>query len=191
MIHILATAPTGREFATADAINNLGGMAVVPRTVEEIRDKKRKHIMAELPAMHNYMFLSVTASQWHQINGGVMIRLESGHLKRVMVRTVRDILPQEWPRVQLFVAEIEMDYQHRMASIEHAAWEAAHPGTRPYLAPYNIGEKLPLLGGDLEAYFVRSLGTADAPMIEAEITMFGGPVRVTLDPAKVEKWAAE
>jgi len=192
MIYILATTNTGREFATSDAINDMGGHAVVPRTIDEIRDKKtRKHIMAEMPALARYMFLAISADQWHQIKDGVMIRLPNGTRKRSPITKVDEILPKEWERVKDFFAEIEMDYQYRTALLDDEEWQAQHPGPRKYLAPYNVADKLHLLGGDLQARFVQSLGTVDAPMIEAEVMMFGREVKVKVEPDKVRKWAAE
>ena len=190
MMYILAYAPSGKEFATADAINALGALAVVPRKVEETRNKERKHVIIESPALPNYMFLSISERIWHKIMAGMLVKGKTTH-----IHTVAEIGSKEWERVQNFLAEVEMDYQYRMALIEDREWQSRHPGPppseRPYIAPYNVEEKLHLLGGDLEARFIQSLGTQAAPMIEVEVTMFGRPVKAKVEPDKVKRWAAE
>lgn len=203
-LHILARVRSGHEFSTAEAINAmlhrpdpegdlrpLGAVAIVPRTVNDVRDKKRNLVPTEQPALHGYMFLKIREQHWHRVKSGLWLQMPNGTRKRGGVHMVDEIPEKEWRGVQRFAAEIEMDYQHRMAEIDDRQWVKEHPGPRMYLAPYNVADKLHLLGGDLEARFVKSLGTVDAPMIEAEVMLMGRAVKVTTSPDKVEKWAAE
>ena len=175
MIRILASTSHKREFDVADAIAALGGYPIAPRTVEEARDKDRKHVLKELPVLPGYLFIALRPNLWHTIKDGV--RIKSGRL--VPVYRQADIGPKEWSRVQDFAARVEADYQHRMAMLQE--------GPRQYVAPYRVEERLHILGGDLEARFKRSLGTTDAPMIEAELTMFGREITVKLHPDAVGK----
>ena len=174
MIHILASTSTRYEFATAEAINDMGGIAIVPRTLEIARDAKRNRTTEDKPVLGGYMFLALTPSLWHRIKDGI---LAQG--RRIPIWHRADIGPREWLRVQAFAAEVEADYQYRAAMVD----DMGRP--RQYLAPYNVADKLHILGGDLEARFIRSLGTVDAPMIEASVTMFGREITVKLDADKV------
>lgn len=172
--YLLAYAPRGTEFEVADAIDALGGFAVVPRKVELVRlPKQRRPSIVESPVLPNYVFARMTAEQWQQARAD-----------RLIFSTVAWMGPNEWKRVQAFAARAEQDYQVRMAQIE--------AGER--LSEYSAGDALQLLGEPLGARMgiFRRVIEGRVPMIEAElqgVTLFGKPVMVTVDPVMARKAA--
>ena len=174
MMRLLAYAPTGREFATSDALNDIGASAICPRKVNLIRlPKQRRPQIVEEPFLRGYMFCTMTAAQWHQAKRD-----------NITFTTCREIGPGEWRNVQAFAARVEQDYQYRMAQIE--------AGNR--LSEYNPGDALEILGGVMQGHMATFLRLHDGkvPMIEAQIAdmeLLGKPIRVTLDPINARRIA--
>lgn len=205
-LYLLCTTATGQEFAVAEGLAGMGIDATVPRKAEEQRDKKqRKDVLVELPVLSNYLFLAISEADWHRISAGVWLTSTRWHAKfprlittrkRVMIHRACPISQAEWDiNCRPFFAAVEQDYLVRMdmaeAEIMNAKWDKDRPEPRKYLAPYNIDDRLGLLGGALQARFKRARGTLDAPLIEAEVMLFGREVKLTVAPDHVKGIAAE
>ena len=174
MTYLLAYAPAKTEFAVAEAINEIGALAVCPRKVELVRlAKRRRPEIEESPVLPNYLFCAMSYQQWHQCIAD-----------RIIFDTVKWIGPHEWARVQAYAARVEQDYQHRMAQIE----------ARERLSEYEPGDALKLLGGTFQGKMAvfRRMIEGKVPMIEAEMLGFqllGRSVTVTVDPVLARKAA--
>jgi len=183
VIHILASAKTHHEFATADAINDLGGCAIVPRKVI-IRDNKPIFT----PFMPNYIFLALTEAQWHEFHAGPLYWMKpqrNGEPVRTILppfRKVLDILPRTWADFQDFAVRAEMACQRRLDQ-----WET---GLR--VASYRRGDILqiigPLLGGQLNDPVAEFLHMDAQGRIVAKVRgveILGKPVNVALRPDQI------
>lgn len=184
MIYLLASVSRGAEFRTADAINDLGALAVSPRKVDMIRlPKQRRPQLVESPVFSNYLFCALTDHDYHRA------RLPMRFMGEVVqpIRPVRVITPGEWwGNVQCCLQRIEIDYQRRMEQYE--------AGVR--LEEYQPGDALQILAGIFEgkAASFRRLIDGKVPMIEAELMdlqILGRSVTVTVDPIKARRIAAE
>ena len=187
MIYLLCYAPPALAFVTADAINDLGFLAVAPRMVVMRRDKiNHKYTPDDAPALDGYIFAAMPEPEWHRVRGSLR---HDG--KRLALHRLEDIDPRQWVRVQTCVQRIEADYQRTMGDYERQQ----HDGKpRPYVCPYDVGDAIKLLGGEMQdtmARYTRLLLIDGVPVIEAEVQMFGQAVRVKVDPVKTERWAAE
>lgn len=187
MIYLLCYAPPSLAFATADAINDMGFLAVAPRMVVMDRNRKTdKRFVTDAPALDGYIFAAMPEPEWHRVRGSLR---HDG--KCLALHRLEDIDPRQWVRVQACVQRIEADYQRAMGDYERQQ----HDGKpRPYVCPYNVGEAIKLLGGEMQntlARFKRLVLVNGVPVIEAEVQMFGQAVPVKVDPVKTERWAAE
>ena len=189
MIHILASTSTRYEFATADAINDMGGIAIVPRQVT-ILDGKAVY----RPFLPNYMFLALSEAQWHDFHTARLFWLKpqrNGDPVRTILppfRKVLDLLPRTWADFQGFAQRAEMACQRRID--QHEA------GMR--VASYRRGDKLQIIGdlldGQLHGQIAEFLHLDQQGRIVATVKgvqMMGKPIRVTLQPGQVEGMAAE
>ena len=171
MIRILAYTRAGREFETADALNELGALAISPRKVETIRlPKQRRPQVVESPFLSNYLFCAMDPDHWHEAKRD-----------NIAFTICRDIGPHEWRNVQAFAQRIEADYQYRMEQID--------AGDR--LAEYTAGDALQILGGIMAGYMAtfRRLHEGTIPMIEAVIEGGYRPVKIMLDPINARRLA--
>ena len=187
MIRILGYAPASQIFATVEAINDMGAYAVSPRKVVMVRhEKNHRWDATDAPALETYLFAQMTEADWHRIQSGLFVQG-----KRVILRKVVDLSDRQWDRVTEFAQRVEMDYQHEMERIEMDRF-ASTP--RPYVCPYDVGEALMLLDGELRGHmvrFTRSIEAGGVPVIEAEMQIMGQAVKVKVDPVKVKRWASE
>lgn len=180
-LHILAYCPRGHEFDLADAINEGGGLAVVPRKVELVRlPKQRRPQIVESPLLPNYLFAALSPDQWHNAPRELS--------------TVKFIGPNEWRRVRDFAARVEMDYQNRMADLERQmAAQKQDQHRRIFLSEYAPGDTLEILGGVMQGYMAtfKRLHEGAVPMIEAEVqlTLMGRPVTARIDPIMARRVA--
>ena len=183
MIYILASTSLNREFATADAINDIGGHAIVPRRVV-ITDKGP----AYRPFMPNYLFLALTERMWSRIlHRNRDCILVDNHRILPPPRHLDDILPRTWSSFQDFAHRAEVECQKRVEQ-----WE-----TGLQVARYRPGDKLRIVGemlqGQLSGHFARFL-RMDKGRIVAEVegmTMMGKPFSVVVDAGQVRGIAAE
>lgn len=171
--YLLAYTAAGHEFETAEAINAMGALAVVPRKVEAIRLPKRRYAEAVIsPVLPNYLFLAMSPEQWHQAQAD-----------RIIFATVKWIGPNEWRRVQAYAERVEQDYMLRMEQIE----------ARERVSEYDPGQALQLLGGafrDSLAVFRRIVEGGKFPMVEYEVKgvrLLGKPIIGEIDPVLVRK----
>lgn len=181
MIHALLHTTAGREFAIADAINDMGAWATAPRALHRERDANRKWVTKDIPALASYLFAAMTTDEWHRMNAGIMI---NGH--RIKPRTIAHIVRQEWTGVQVFAARVEQDYLFAA----EAQTRAASAGQR-YVCPYRPGDAIQLLGDTLRdtmARFTRAYQDGGQDMIEAEMQIMGRPVKVKARPDAVAAW---
>ena len=188
-LRILAITKRGAEFATADAINDMGGMAVVPRQVTIIPAKGDQPARYDYrPFLPNYLFLSLTEAQWYQCRQDRLFIAREG-VRTILpeFRRVLDILPATWADFQGFADRAEMACNLRIEQFE--------TGLR--VARYRPGDRLRIVGDLLDgqlrdrlARFVRM----DGGKVIAEVdgmTMLGKPVTARLDGWDVEGIAAE
>lgn len=179
MMHILAHAHRSYEFQTADAINDMGGFAVVPRKVE-IVTKDGKTDYEYRPFLPNFIFCALTEEQWHTIN-----RKRLFGLKGILppIRKELDILARSWGDFQGFAERSETECSVRIEKFE----------TGQKVARYRKGDMIRIIGADmldgqLKDKLARFLKINGAGQIEAEVQgveMFGKPVQVRLGPGDV------
>jgi hypothetical protein len=180
MIHILASTANRHEFNTADAINEAGGIAIVPRRVDIVDGQP-----VYRPFLPNYMFLALTEAQWHEFHNGPLYWMKpqrSGEPVRTILppfRKVLDILPRTWADFQGFAQRAEMACERRMEQ-----WE-----TGLKVARYRKGDKLEILGGllfgQLQGQIGEFLHLDGHGNIVAKLEMMGKPIKATLQPGDV------
>jgi hypothetical protein len=186
VIHILASTRPHYEFAIADAINDQGGIAIVPRRLD-IVDKRPVY----RPFLPNYMFLALTEQQWHLFHGGPLYWMKprrNAEPQRAVLppfRKVLDILPATWGQFQGFAERAETACDRRMEQ-----WE-----TGIKVARYRKGDKLQILGGllfgQLHGQIGEFLHLDGHGNIVARLEFMGKPITATLDPKDVRGMAAE
>lgn len=190
ILRILATAPRGREFAIADAIDALGGLAVVPRqvTITEAKDGKAA-IYDYRPFLQNFLFLSLDALLWHRIQTrakGCILRTDDGRILPPPRRQL-DILPRTWADFQGFADRAELACELRIEQHETGA----------QVARYRQGDILRILGDLLDGQLRDKLAkfiSMEGGKIVVEVQgmdMMGKPLLARLDGWDVEGVAAE
>ena len=184
-LHLLAYAPRGQEFEIAEAVNDLGGMAVAPRRVDIVDGKPLYR-----PFLPNYIFLAMGDLLWHQIRtrqkGFLLVGKNGRPLAPPWIKD--NILPRTWGDFQDFAERSEFACQRRMEQ-----WET---GLR--VASYELGDILEiagdLLAGQIKDCFAEFLHLDNQGRIVAKIQgaeMMGKPIIATIDPRRVTKIAAE
>lgn len=178
MIYILASTKRAAEFDTADAINAMGGVAVVPRRVDIITRKDGKRAWEYRPFLPNYLFLTMPAPMWHQIN---FYRLFGPDGILPPVRKQLELLPRTWSQFQDFAQRAETACDRRIEQFE----------ADMKVATYRRGEKLRILGdmldGQLRDKLATFMGLDKQGRIIAEVPgleIMGKPVKVTLQPTQ-------
>jgi hypothetical protein len=189
MIYVLASARPSYEFTTARAINDMGGIAIVPRRVDVVDGKP-----VYRPFLPNYMFLALTEAQWHQFHTGRLFHdkpQRNGDPIRTILpefRKVLDLLPRTWGQFQAFADRAEMACLRRIDQ-----WE-----TGLKVAAYRRGDKLRIIGdmldGQLSGRMAEFMALDTQGRIVVKVTgmeMMGKPVMATLKPGQIEGIAAE
>ena len=188
MIHILASTRPHHEFATAAAINAMGGIAIVPRRCDVIDGQP-----VYRPFLPNYMFLAISERQWHEFHAGPMFHdrpRKNGATRTILppFRKVLDILPRTWGQFQEFAERAEFACQRRLDQ-----WE-----TGIKVARYRKGDKLQIIGdlldGQLSGHIAEFMHLDKRGRIVATVQgveMLGKPITVRLEPGDVQGIAAE
>lgn len=189
MIHILASARPHYEFATARAINDLGGIAIVPRRVDMVDGAQ-----VYRPFLPNYMFLALTEGQWHQFHGARLFwdkpRRNGDPVRTILpeFRKVLDLLPRTWGDFQAFADRAEQACLRRIEQYE----------TGLKVAAYRRGDKLRIVGnmldGQLAGHMAEFMALDTQGRIVVKVVgmeMMGKPVTATLKPGQVQGIAAE
>lgn len=184
-LHLLIATRARYEFATEDAINDAGAMAVVPRRVEIIPAKDGKPERTEYrPLIPRMMFLACTEAEWHKFNGG---RLFNGGKLLPPIRREIEILPRAWADFQGFAARAEQECQYRIG---------LHEAGRK-VRNYRRGDVLRIIGSDmLEGQLRDQLARfvkldKGKVVVETGVVIMGKPVMARLDPGQVTGMAAE
>lgn len=180
MTFILASARSSYEFRSADAINDMGGYAVVPRRIEITKRKDGGWDTDYRPFLPNFLFVSVTEEMWFSLTRK---RLFSAGTILPPIRRQLDILPRTWADFTAFAQRAELACDLRLE--QHEA------GLK--VARYRKGDMLRIIGdelltGQLQDKLAKFIGVNAAGQIEAEvqdITMMGKPVTVRLGPGDV------
>lgn len=185
MIHILAATRNRFEFATADAINEAGGIAIVPRRVWFDTEGATNFA----PFLPGYIFLALSEAQWHEFHNGPLYapKYRNGEaIGRAILppfRKVLDILPRTWADFQGFAARAEAECLRRIDQHE----------TGLKAAKYRKGDRLRIFGdlmyGQLRdhiAEFQRLDPQGRVIATVPSVTMLGKPMTVTLQPGQVE-----
>ena len=194
-LRILATAPRNHEFAIAAAIDSMGGLAIVPRQVVISYDKTGKQVSYDYrPFLPNYVFLSLTEAQWHQIKAERLFHMKpskDGEPIRTILpelRRVLDILPRTWQHFTEFSERAELACNLRIEQHERGV----------AVRRYKQGDVLRIVGDDLMGGQLRDklarFMRLDGEKIVAEVQgmdMMGKPLTATLDGWNVEGIAAE
>jgi hypothetical protein len=136
-LHILARTHSGKEFATAKAINDLGAYALVPRKVSIIPAKDGKPERIEYsPLLPRLMFLACTEDQWHQFSAK---RLHGPNGILPPIRRELVILPRTWSSFQDFAARADQECEYRRGMHEQGR----------KVRNYRPGDMLRIIGGDM------------------------------------------
>lgn len=185
MGYIVATTKSNFEFRTADAINDAGGFAVVPRRVEIVKDKAGKVSYDYRPFLPNFIFCAISEQQWHEYQTKRLFGT-SGILP--LMRRELDILPRTWIDFQGFAERAE-----RACDLRIEQFEAGRRAWR-----YRKNDMIEIIGSEVlngqlkgcMARFVRIDGKGRIEAIVDGVTIMGKPVRVAVDPGDV-RMAAE
>lgn len=189
----LAYATSGKEFEVADKLASLGFTVWCGRRIDFIRKGKRRRPEAvEKPKLPNYLFLTLTPDEWHDLR-----RREVKHLAQTMYQlTARDIagrppvknkegvlIDPGWIGLAAFKEQVDAAHAEgqRIAKNNDIA----------EMAQYRAGQRLVDLTGtfaDVCLTFRRMVERAHEtyPKVEADMEMFGRMTRVYLDPISVK-----
>ncbi len=170
----LAYAASGREFEVETALTELNFDVWCGRTVEFIRaGKERRAEAQEKPKLPNYLFLSLTVDEWHELR-----KSQIKHLAKTMMMLRRD-------------DERQLD---KFKAMVHAGLEEgrriAKSNDRAKMVEFTAGQELiDLKGrfGEQALKFRKIVERAHQlyPLIQAETEMMGQTVLVELDPLDV------
>ena len=184
-LYLLARTHSRHEFATADAINDLGAVAVVPRKVAIIPAKDGKGERIEYtPLLPRMMFLACTEQQWHTFSAK---RLHGPLGILPPIRRELEILPRTWASFQDFAARAEQECEYRLG---------LHEAGRK-VRNYRPGDMLRIIGGDLlDGQLRDQLGKfvkldRGRVVVETGVMLMGKPVVARLEPGDVMGVAAE
>ena len=180
-LYLLARTHASAEFATADAINDAGGFAVVPRAVSIVPAKDGKPERVEYrPLLPRMLFLACTEAQWHLF---ATKRLHGPQGILPPIRRELDILPRTWADFQAFAARAEQECEYR---------RGLHEAGRK-VRSYRPGDMLRIIGGDLLdgqlGEFIRL--EHGRVVVQTKLVMMGKPVVARLQPGEVMGVAAE
>ena len=195
MTYIVATTRTHYEFATANAINDAGGFAVVPRRLDPVKDKQGvtvDHVYR--PFLPNFIFLSVTEEQFYEYQTKRLFWLkpqrEGDPIRTILPKMRRDtdILPRTWGEFQGFAERAERACELRLE--QHEQGKA--------VARYRKGDLIRIMGdmldGQLRDKLARFIRLDKQGRVEVEVegfTLMGKPITATLAPSNVQGIAAE
>ena len=170
----LAYATTGREAEVEAELQARGFKVWCGRKVEFVRKGKRRRAEAVIsPKLPNYLFITMTADEWH--------RLHSRPLK-YLAKTSYVLRRDDEEDFAKFRALVDMDHQEglRVAERNNAA----------EMVQFKEGQALVDLRGRFGEQALRFRGIVervhDFPVIEAETEMMGRIVSVHLDPLDVK-----
>jgi len=197
-MYILATTRTNHEFATADAINrmmhrpdpdgdlrSMGGLVIVPRTVEITQAKGDKPDRIEYkPLLPRLLFIAMGEDQLHHI---VTKRIMGPEKLLPPIRRNFDILPRNWAQIQAFAKAADQDCEYRMG-VHEAGKKVRNvrPGDIVRMIDCSIADKE--LAGRIGKVVRVHRGKIH---VETDIIIMGKPVTARLDPRHITGIAAE
>lgn len=170
----LAYATSGREFEVAEKLASLGFTVWCGRAITFRRKGKRRRPEAvEHPKLPNYLFLTLTPDEWHDLH-----RRDVKHLASTLYMLRRD------DERALATFRHEVDTAHREGH------RIARNNDLAEIAEYKRGQRLvDLTGtfGETVLTFRRMIERAHEmhPRIQADMEMMGRVVTVELDPLDV------
>lgn len=169
----LAYATTGKEFDVTQALQERGFNVWCGRKVNFLRRGKKRRAEAVItPKLPNYVFLNLTAHEWHDLHSRPV-----KHLASTMYVLRRD----DESQLEAFKQIVDLDYQEGMRIAER--------NNVSEMAQFKKGQELTDLRGrfaDNALRFRRMVEAAGQfPMVEAETNMMGRVVTVRLDPLDV------
>lgn len=167
-------ATTGKEFQVAEALAERGIEAWCGKRIRFIRDDKRRLKPVEIPALPNYLFLTMPPEDWNTLRDRPVKHLAS---------TFYILGKADEAQLARFKAEIEAD--HKLAS-----WKRDN-ASRADLTEYVRGQKVRVLKGHLAESvltFRKLVQRAHDlyPKVQGEVEMFGRVVTVEVDPLDTE-----
>lgn len=172
----LAYATTGREFEVEEALTERGFEVWCGKRVEFLRrGKKRRAEAVTTPKLPNYLFISLTGQEWHDLRS----RPTKYLAPTMYTLTEQDMRgPKGFERFRELTDE---SYQRGLGVAER--------NNAAEMVQFKEGEALiDLKGrfGEQAMKFRRIVERAnDFPLIEAEAEMMGRTVTVRLDPLDV------
>lgn len=172
----LAYAITGKEFVVADKLAELGFNVWCGRSITFVRKGKRRRPEAvEKPKLPNYLFLTLTPEEWHDLD-----RRNVKHLAPTFYLLRRD----DERALAKFRAEVDAAYAEGQ--------RIARNNDLAEIAQFKAGERLVDLTGvfsDAVLRFRRMVERAHEmhPRIQADMEMMGRIVTVELDPLDVKR----
>jgi len=169
----LAYTRSGTEFATEEALEDLGLTVWCGRAVQSHYNRKTQEYRVEVnPALPNYLFICMTDAEYHALQD--MPGRPKGlapHLTQLTDGDMRD--------VERFQAMVDFN--------EGAAWDRIHRNERPEI-DFKPGDALE--SGQFEGLALRFEDVVrdnGAWKIKVEAEMMGRAVSMTLDPDDVRK----
>lgn len=185
MMYLLTRTHSRKEFATADAINDLGAYALVPRKVAIIPAKDGKPERIEYsPLLPRMMFLACTEEAWHQFSTK-RLHGPSGILPPIRRELV--ILPRTWDSFRDFAARAEQECEYRRGAHEAGKRvKKMKPGQIIRMIKATIADV------DLAGRMGRVVRMESGKvLVETDVMLMGKPVVARLDPRDVMGVAAE
>ncbi len=170
----LAYATTGKEFEVEQSLEDLGIDVWCGRKIEFLRrGKKRYAEPVESPYLPNYLFLSLSEDEWHQVMGSQVKHLA----KTTYQLSGRD--ERHFDKFKNAVWDESLEAQAIIKRNDTAA-----------MNQFKAGQKIKDLQGRFGEQLLKFRRIVEAahelfPMIEAETEMMGQTVTVRLDPLDV------
>lgn len=172
----LSTTPTGREFAVRDDILARGAYAWVPRKVDPKRiPGKRMPVAIVAPLLPNYVLISCSDEQWHDIRDNVrglwpeMTRISAAYWER---------------RLAPYIEANDRAHDERLTQI--------NAGER--IEKFHDGDELQIILGGLTGTKAIFRGIVEDDTLDlglklvAEVGFIAGrAITMALDPAHVER----
>ena len=115
MTYMLCSARQHFEFKTADAINDMGARATVPRRIEITKRPDGTFARDYRPFLPNFIFVAMSEEMWFSITRK---RLFLDGVILPPIRRELDILPRSWADFQGFAQRAEVACDQRLEQHE-------------------------------------------------------------------------
>lgn len=172
----LAYARTGKEFEVEQELREMGIDLWCGRKIEFRRSGKRRFFdPKEEPALPNYLFLSLTAGEWHEVNNSGI---------KYLAKTMHTLSRRDEKGLKAFRVEVGDLYQRARRIVDS--------NDRAAMCRFNPGDKISLraesvFSGQVLSFRRMVQRASDMhPMVEAEMESLGRLTKVLVDPLDVK-----